>query len=199
MLVSGVSEFEVNNILNPYGHITKSQQAILNDSTVSEDVKKAINKLIKKNNVTDAQVLVHPNFYKAIFEGRGTWTPAMQIAFDIAEGIIENPTAEQLKEARLQLSNIKPFYYGNRFDNDLGIQRYEQVKCAMLPLFKSYNKTNPLMAAKRAEMDSNKLDMIAFESSFKAAIGYREDITSDKGVILDFQPATLFKAQQDRV
>ena len=185
MLSMNSSQFEINSILNAYGHITKSQQSILDDSSTSEQVKKEINNLIKENNVTDAQVLVHPNFYKAVFEGRGTWTSAMQTAFDIAEGIITNPTAEQLIEASLQLSNIKPFYYGERFDDDLGIHRFEQVKCAMLPLFKSYNKTNPLMANKRAEMDRNKLDMIAFESSFKAAIGHREDITSDKGVILE--------------
>ena len=185
MLSEGISEQNVNDILNPYGHTTKSQTLLLNDPNISEEVKKAINKLIKENNVTDAQVLVHPNFYKAIFEGRGTWTSALQTAFDIAEGIITNPTAKQLIEARLQLSNIKPFYFGKRFDDYLGIHRFEQVKCAMLPLFKSYNKTNPLMTAKRAEMDRDKLDMIAFESSFKAAIGHREDITSDKGVILD--------------
>lgn len=138
-----------------------------------------------KNNVTDAQVLVHPDFYKAIFVGRGTWTNEMQTAFDIAEGIIENPTVEQLEQAHLQLSNIKPFYFGNRFDDKLGIQRFEQVKCAMLPLFKSYNKMNPLMAEKRAEMDTQGLDMIAFESSFKAAIGYKEGIESSGGNILD--------------
>lgn len=138
-----------------------------------------------KNNVTDAQVLVSPEFYKAIMVGRGTWNDKMQTAYDIAEGIITNPTSQQLKDARLQLSNIKPFYFGNRYDEVLGIQRYEQVKCAMLPLFKSYIKTNPLLATKRADMDNDKLDMIAFESSFKAAIGYRSDITSDASPILE--------------
>ena len=137
-----------------------------------------------KNNVTDAQVLVSPNFYKDIFVGRGTWTDAMQVAYDIAEGNIKNPTPEQLKDARLQLSNIKPFYYGSRFDEKLGIQRFEQVKCAMLPLFKSYIKNNPLMAEKRAEMDAG-LDMIAFESAFKAAIGSRDSVDSEGGLILD--------------
>jgi len=137
-----------------------------------------------KNNVTDAQVLVSPKFYKDIFVGRGTWTDAMQVAYDIAEGNIKNPTPEQLKDARLQLSNIKPFYYGSRFDEKLGIQRFEQVKCAMLPLFKSYIKDNPLMAEKRAEMDAG-LDMIAFESAFKAAIGSRESVDSEGGLILD--------------
>jgi len=138
-----------------------------------------------KNNVTDAQVLVSPEFYKAIFVGRGTWTPAMQTAYDIAEGNITNPTPVQLEEARLQLSNIKPFYFGNRFDEKLGIQRFEQVKCAMLPLFKSYVKSNPLLAEKRAEMDNQSLDMIAFESAFKAAIGYRESINSNGGNVLE--------------
>jgi len=185
LLEMKVPQDSINDILNKYGYITKSQDSILKDSNTSEKTKKEILDSIGKNNVTDAQVLVSPEFYKAIFVGRGTWTPAMQTAYDIAEGNITNPTPVQLEEARLQLSNIKPFYFGNRFDEKLGIQRFEQVKCAMLPLFKSYVNSNPLLAEKRAEMDNQSLDMIAFESAFKAAIGYRESITSNGGNVLE--------------
>lgn len=163
----------------------------------------------KANNVTDAQVFVSPEFYKSIHEARGTWTNEMQLAYDIAEGNITNPTKEQLELAQLQLSNIKPYYFGNRFDEDLGIQRYEQVKCAMFPLFKSYIKSNPLLQEKREQMDSNSIDMIAFESSFKGAIGYRESIDSSESYTVDLDtnnfmiqvdnPQHILEAENDSI
>lgn len=136
-------------------------------------------------NVTDAQVYISPEFYKNIHVMRGTWNDDKQLAYDIAEGIIKNPTSEQLSTANQQLEGIKPFYYGSRFDESLSIQRYEQVKCAMLPLFKSYIAMNPLLAEKRNDMDNIGIDMIAHESAFKAAIGYRDLIESDDFITLE--------------
>lgn len=136
----------------------------------------------EKINVTDAQVYISPEFFKSIHLMRGTWTDSLQLAYDIAEGNIK-PTVDQLEQANQQLAGIKPFYFGNRFDDDLGIMRYEQVKCAMLPLFKSYIANNPLLAEKRQEMDNVGIDMIAHESAFKAAIGYRTDINNGEDYV----------------
>ncbi len=158
---------------------TKVVKDYIADSTITDDPD------YKKINVTDAQVYISPSFYKSIHEMRGTWNDSKQLAYDIAEGIIKNPSAKQLEEANQELEGVKPFYFGNRFDETLGIHRYEQVKCAMLPLFKSYTDMNPLLADKRAEMDNKKIDMIAHESAMKAAIGYREDIDTNGGLILD--------------
>ena len=133
-------------------------------------------------NVTDAQVFITPAFYKAIHESRGTWTPIMQEAHDIAEGKkVEKLTPEH----RRALAGIKPYYFGNRYDTTLGIQRYEQVKCAILPLYKMYTDINPVLANNRAEMESSGAEMLAFESAFKAAIGYRSEITDNNNVIVE--------------
>lgn len=134
-------------------------------------------------NVTDAQVYISPEFYKNIHLSRGIWSNEMQKAFDIVEGK-EKPSNIN-KELRVLLGGIKPFYFGNRFDENLGIQKYEQVKCAMLPLFKAYTDINPLLKAKRDNMEVNGVDMLAHESSFKATIGFRDSIINDNGVILD--------------
>lgn len=158
-----------------------------------ESIKNIVGKYRKGINVTDAQVYISPEFYKRIHVSRGTWSQEMQEAYDIAEGkkVGNIPDAYH----RL-LAGIKPFYFGNRFDDHLGIQRYEQVKCAMLPLFKSYTDLNPLLAQKRQEMDNLGVDMLAHESSFKATIGNRNDITGDPSLILDLN-ADNFGIQVD--
>lgn len=137
-------------------------------------------------NVTDAQVYITPEFFKEIHIARGTWTPELSEAFEIIEGRKEGKIS---KELWMQLGGIKPFYYGNRFDKELGIHVYEQVKCAMLPLFKGYVDMNPLLKDKLKQMRKDSIDMLAHESSFKASIGYREDIESDNNpVILELEP-----------
>jgi hypothetical protein len=146
-----------------------------------------------KNNVTDAQVYITPEFYKKIKMARGEWTEEMQEAYDIAEGKKVGKISEAYHRL---LGGIKPYYFGNRFDSKLGIQRYEQVKCAILPLFKSYTDMNPLLASKRSDMELSGVDMMAHESSFKAAIGNRNDITGDVGVVLELD-ANNFGIQVD--
>ena len=127
-------------------------------------------------NVTDAQVLVHPDLYRKIHINRGTWNNELQTAFDIAEGIITNVTKEQLEQAHLKLSSLKPFYFGHRFDSNINEIIHEQVKTAMFPLFKSFINNNDLYKEKRKQMDDTGLEMIAFESSFKATMSNRYDI-----------------------
>lgn len=144
-------------------------------------------------NVTDAQVYILPELYKRIHVSRGTWGAEMQEAYDIIEGIKEGNIKSSL---HVILGGIKPFYYGNRFDENLSIQRYEQVKCAMIPLFKGFVEFNPLLAEKRQEMENIGAEMLAHESSFKATIGYRDNITSDNYLVLDLD-ANNFGIQVD--
>lgn len=183
-----VKDYETGS--KEYDNIVK----IFTELGLNEDsIKNIVGKYRKGINVTDAQVYISPEFYKRIHISRGTWSPEMQEAFDIAEGkkVGSIPDAYH----RL-LAGIKPFYFGNRFDEHLGIQKYEQVKCAMLPLFKSYTDLNPLLASKRQEMENNGIDMLAHESSFKATIGNRNDITGDPSLVLDLN-ADNFGIQVD--
>lgn len=128
----------------------------------------------KNTNVTDATVIVHPTLYKKMM--KRVWDDKLQAAYDIAEGITKNPTEEQLKVAQRVLSEVKPFSYGRRFDEKLGIHIYEQIKTLLVPAFKSYVKGNELLSKQREMMDKSGVEMLAFESSFKASIGYRFDI-----------------------
>ena len=145
-----------------------------------------------KTNVTDAQVLISPEFFKRIHEARGTWTPELQKAYNVAEGL----EIGSVNDAIGLLSGFKPFYFGKRFDPETKTWYYEQVKCSMFPLFKSYTDINPLFAQKRAEMQVNNVDMLAFESSFKGAIGYRTDILDVNNVILELD-TNNFGIQQE--
>lgn len=135
-----------------------------------------------KVNVTDAQVYITPDLFKRIHESRGTWNKELESAFDIIEG---KKTGSIPESVRMLLGGIKPFYFGNRFDDNLGIMKYEQVKCAMLPLFKAYIDINPLLADKLKQMKSKGVDMLAHESAFKATSGYRNNITDNQDIILE--------------
>ena len=145
-----------------------------------------------KTNVTDAQVLISPEFFKRIHEARGTWTPELQKAYNVAEGL----EIGSVDDAIGLLSGFKPFYFGKRFDPETKTWYYEQVKCSMFPLFKVYTDMNSLYAQKRAEMQVNNVDMLAFESSFKGAIGYRTDILDVNNVILELD-TNNFGIQQE--
>ena len=174
----------------------------LTDNGLSpEEAKEIIDQYLNVN-TTDAQVYISPELYKRIHESRGTWTPLMQEAYDIAES---GDKKAMTPEIRRQLLGIKPFYFGNRFNEDLGIMQFEQVKCSMIPLFKSYTDLNPLLADIRKDMlkkDKNgntTLDMVAHESAFKDALGFRNDIFDSTGsVTLDLNTDN-FGIQVDNV
>ena len=175
--------------------------SLIDNGLRPEEAKEIIDQYLNVN-TTDAQVYISPELYKRIHESRGTWTPLMQEAYDIAES---GDKKAMTPEIRRQLLGIKPFYFGNRFNEDLGIMQFEQVKCSMIPLFKSYTDLNPLLADIRKDMlkkDKNgntTLDMVAHESAFKDALGFRNDIFDSTGsVTLDLNTDN-FGIQVDNV
>lgn len=175
--------------------------SLIDNGLSPEEAKEIIDQYLNVN-TTDAQVYISPELYKRIHESRGTWTPLMQEAYDIAES---GDKKAMTPEVRRQLLGIKPFYFGNRFNEDLGIMQFEQVKCSMIPLFKSYTDLNPLLADIRKDMlkkDKNgntTLDMVAHESAFKDALGFRNDIFDSTGsVTLDLNTDN-FGIQVDNV
>lgn len=158
----------------------------LKDSGLSDsEIKSTIDPYLKTNS-TDAQVYISPELYKRIHVAQGNWSPEMQSAYDIAEGSVISEIPQSL---RRKLLGIKPFYFGDRFNEDLSIMDFEQVKCSMIPLFKSYTDLNPLLADIRKDMlkkDKNgntTLDMVAHESAFKATLGFRNDIFDSTGSV----------------
>ena len=159
-------------------------------------IKSILNNYSNNNiNVTDGQTFITPEFFKRIHVARGTWTPELQMAYDIAEGLEVGDIPSAL--TRL-LTGFKPFYFGERFDPVTKTMIYEQVKCSMFPLFKSYLDINPLLAKRFEEMKTSESDMLTFESTFKGAIGYRSEITNDNYVTLDLDTDN-FGIQVDNV
>ena len=158
----------------------------LKDSGFSDSEIKLISDPYLKTNVTDGEVYISPELYKRIHESMGTWSSEMQLAYDIAEGSSISEIPENL---RRKLLGIKPFYFGDNFNEDLGIMDFQQIKCSMIPLFKAYTDLNPLLADIRKDMlkkDKNgntTLDMVAHESAFKAALGFRNDIFDSTGSV----------------
>ena len=158
----------------------------LKDSGFSDSEIKLISDPYLKTNVTDGEVYISPELYKRIHDSMGTWSSEMQLAYDIAEGSSISEIPENL---RRKLLGIKPFYFGDNFNEDLGIMDFQQIKCSMIPLFKAYTDLNPLLADIRKDMlkkDKNgntTLDMVAHESAFKAALGFRNDIFDSTGSV----------------
>ena len=159
--------------------------SLKNNGFSDSEIKSIINAYLKTN-VTDAEVYISPELYKRIHESMGTWSSEMQLAYDIAEGSSISEIPENL---RRKLLGLKPFYFGDNFNEDLGIMDFQQIKCSMIPLFKAYTDLNPLLADIRKDMlkkDKNgntTLDMVAHESAFKAALGFRNDIFDSTGSV----------------
>ena len=140
-----------------------------------EKIDKIVNSYLKTN-ATDSQVFITPAFFKRVLKSRGLWNDKIDLAFRIAQGQVVGSIDSSMHTL---LGALKPFYNGNRFDEELGIQVFEQVKCSMMPLFKTLIADSPLLLEKAEELKSKRADMIAFDSSFKGFLGYRDEVGAD--------------------
>lgn len=122
-------------------------------------------------NVTDAQVYVTPELYKSLKEARGIWTAEDELAHQIAEGEVE-----YTKDAQARLNAIKPFIYGTIYNDKLKTNTPIQIKCSIMPLYKSLISNNPLLQEHRERMIKDKVGMLATESSMKAFLPQRDQI-----------------------
>ena len=140
-----------------------------------EKVDKIVNAYLNTN-ATDSQVFISPAFFKRILKSRGLWNDKIDLAYKIAQGQVVGNIDSSMHTL---LGALKPFYNGNRFDQELGIQVFEQVKCSMMPLFKTLIADSPLLLEKAEELKTKRADMIAFDSSFKGFLGYRDEIGAE--------------------
>lgn len=159
--------------------ISKIEKELIKQSLSKETIDNILSAYKKSNNVTDAQVWMTPEAFKAIFVARGTWTPEMEVAHRIAEKL-DKPEKLDFKYNQV-LEAIKPFYFGSNFNKQLGIHTYTQVKCSIMPLYKVYTDLNPLLADHRAKLELSNTDMIATKSSLKAVLGLRDSFGTTKG------------------
>ena len=162
-----------------YFGIKKGLEFLLLNTATSGLSKEKIDKIVNaylNTNSTDSQVLITPAFFKRVLKSRGLWNDKIDLAFRIAQGQVVGSIDSSMHTL---LGALKPFYNGNRFDQELGIQVFEQVKCSMMPLFKTLIADSPLLLEKAEELKSKRADMIAFDSSFKGFLGYRDEVGAD--------------------
>ena len=162
-----------------YFAIKKGLEFLLLNTTTSGLSKEKIDKIVNaylNTNSTDSQVFITPAFFKRVLKSRGLWNDKIDLAFRIAQGQVVGSIDSSMHTL---LGALKPFYNGNRFDEELGIQVFEQVKCSMMPLFKTLIADSPLLLEKAEELKSKRADMIAFDSSFKGFLGYRDEVGAD--------------------
>jgi len=166
--------------------------------------KQEINQYLKKyndTNTTDAQLLITPDFYKQLHESRGTWSSELQTAHDIAEGIIKNPSKEQLSKAFSLLSATKPFIFTKVFNQDNKKWEYIQIKCATLTLYNNILEDNNTLKKLKNKMLESGAHAHAFESTLKAFLPFRKELQTmssedfnNTSIIID---ADSFGIQQD--
>lgn len=146
---------------------------------LSEEDQDTIRKELANSNITDAQSEISPELWKSILIANAEWTKDHEELFEIMEEKVPMPNIFPAKLRGL-IKAIKPFYFGHRFNEQLGIIQHEQVKTSMMPLFKLWIKDSPLWMEHRKMMDEKGVDMVAFESTFKAAMPFRENVREPK-------------------
>ena len=152
-------------------------------------------------NVTDATLYMHPNAYKAFLNGKGSWTADMEAAHRLAEANV--PLENFPENLRGLLNGEKPFYFGNRFDENTNTQVYEQVKTFIIPLYNNFIENNEFLKKQKGYMEQTGADVLAAESAFKAALTPRESMENTNLEVYENMQLELdmnnFGIQQDNV
>ena len=125
-------------------------------------------------NVTDATLYMHPEAFKMFLNGKGSWTADMEAAHRLAEANV--PLENFPENLRGILNGEKPFYFGNRFDENTSTQVYEQVKTFIIPLYNNFIENNEFLKKQKGYMEQTGADVLAAESAFKAALTPRESM-----------------------
>ena len=146
-------------------------------------------------NYTDAQLIMTPEAVKKMLVERGTWLPEDEEAFKIAEGLKKGDKIPRKLRARLGAQKI--FVYGTMFDNNLQAYIPVQIKCSVLTAFKVLEDVNPMIKDFREKAKTKGIDVLAYESTFKAAMPFRENIDNIEGSNIISMPSEFFGFQQD--
>lgn len=165
---------------------------------LKKGAKDRILKQYKETNATDATTWQHPESWKREREARGNWNAEYELAYKIAEGIITNPTEQQLTESRALLAGEKPFGFGNIWNEEQQKYTPVQIKTFFVPLFKSLIKDNPLLQEKRKQMDEQGIDILVTDSVLKGFMPTPSSITDSITPVLTV-PRSIIGIQVDNV
>lgn len=148
-----------------------------NSNNIPEDVEDSANVIVEQKfggygnvNQTDATVLISPDMYKQLVRRVDGWTPEVQRAFEI----LNDPDADYAGNPDLYnealavtMKPLKFMYFGDHFDEELGLDIPIFDKMAMFPVHRIFS-TGDLAEVFKVMTDPNKpIHMLAFESAVK--------------------------------
>lgn len=129
-------------------------------------------------NQADAAVYIRPEFYKRLMKSLGEWSPEIEEAYNIMESddSWSNDTEKYQKAIKAITQPLKMVYFGDHFDQTLGMNVNTFDKMALFPLFKTFAKAdNKYLYDRMNDASKGYIDMVAFESAIK--VGGRKKLS----------------------
>lgn len=129
-------------------------------------------------NQADAAVYIRPEFYKRLMKSLGEWSPEIEEAYNIMESDDSwlSDTEKYQKAIKAITQPLKMVYFGDHFDQTLGMNVNTFDKMALFPLFKTFAKAdNKYLYDRMNDASKGYIDMIAFESAIK--VGGRKKLS----------------------
>lgn len=129
-------------------------------------------------NQADAAVYIRPEFYKRLMKSLGEWSQEIEDAYNIMEtddSWLSEPEKYQ-KAIKAITQPLKMVYFGDHFDQTLGMNVNTFDKMALFPLFKTFAKAdNKYLYERMNDASKGYIDMVAFESAIK--VGGRKKLS----------------------
>lgn len=129
-------------------------------------------------NQADAAVYIRPEFYKRLMKSLGEWSPEIEEAYNIMESDDSwlGDTEKYQKAIKAITQPLKMVYFGDHFDQTLGMNVNTFDKMALFPLFKTFAKAdNKYLYDRMNDASKGYIDMVAFESAIK--VGGRKKLS----------------------
>lgn len=129
-------------------------------------------------NQADAAVYIRPEFYKRLMKSLGEWSPEIEEAYNIMESDDSwlSDTEKYQKAIKAITQPLKMVYFGDHFDQALGMNVNTFDKMALFPLFKTFAKAdNKYLYDRMNDASKGYIDMVAFESAIK--VGGRKKLS----------------------
>lgn len=129
-------------------------------------------------NQADAAVYIRPEFYKRFMKSLGEWSPEIEEAYNIMESDDSwlSDTEKYQKAIKAITQPLKMVYFGDHFDQTLGMNVNTFDKMALFPLFKTFAKAdNKYLYDRMNDASKGYIDMVAFESAIK--VGGRKKLS----------------------
>ena len=129
-------------------------------------------------NQADAAVYIRPEFYKRLMKSLGEWSPEIEEVYNIMESDDSwlSDTEKYQKAIKAITQPLKMVYFGDHFDQTLGMNVNTFDKMALFPLSKTFAKAdNKYLYDRMNDASKGYIDMVAFESAIK--VGGRKKLS----------------------